>query len=446
MDTNYNALTTAFTASATHAARVIQRIFAGYNRSMAVRLWNGETISIGKDAPRFTIVFNSPGVFRKLCFRQEPLHFVEAYFTGAIDIEGDFYQALELETAFSSASLNPVEKLKNVLDLLRISNIPEDVHAYAPSRPKRLASLPSTSNRLPHANSAQSIEFHYDLSNDFYRLWLDQQMVYSCAYFKTTADTIDEAQANKLDHICRKLRLREGDKLLDIGCGWGALAIWAAQHYGANVTGITLSRRQHQYAAKRVMAEHLQERVSIELLDYRNLVGSEVFDRVSSIGMFEHVGLRNLSQYFSIVHRLLKPGGLFLNHGITHDEEGWRTTLSTKFINHYVFPDGELDTVSNVQRRMENAQFEIWDVEGLRPHYAITLRRWVARLEATHQQALNFVDESTYRIWRLYMAACARHFEQGDVGIYQILASKRTPYTNPVPLTREDLYLASSSE
>lgn len=446
MDTDYNTLTTSPSVSATYAARVIRRVFAAYKGSMAVRLWNGETTFIGDDAPRFTIIFKSPGVFRKLCLRQELLSFVEAYFTGAIDIEGDFYQALALESTLSGAALGPIEKLKRTLDLLRISTTQEDAYTYAPSEPRRLASLRATCKKLPHHNTAQTIEFHYDLSNDFYRLWLDRQMVYSCGYFKTTADTLDEAQANKLDHICRKLRLRQGDKLLDIGCGWGALAIWAAQHYGVNVTGITLSTRQHQYAAKRVMAEHLQDRVSIELLDYRNLVGTEVFDKVSSIGMFEHVGLNNLGQYFSIVHRLLKPGGLFLNHGITHDEEGWRASLSTKFINRYVFPDGELDTVSHVQRRMENKQFEIWDVEGLRPHYAITLRRWVARLEVAHQQALNFVDESTYRIWRLYMAACARHFEQGDVGIYQILASKRAPYANPVPLTRDDLYLISGSQ
>jgi cyclopropane-fatty-acyl-phospholipid synthase len=174
--------------------------------------------------------------------------------------------------------------------------------------------------------------------------------------------------------------------------------------------------------------------------DYRDLADGESYEKVSSVGMFEHVGLRNLGKYFSTVHRVLKPGGLFLNHGITHDEDGWRPSTSTKFINRYVFPDGELDLVSNVQREMECSQFEIWDVEGLRPHYALTLRAWVARLEAAHDAALSFVDESAYRVWRAYMAASARHFEQGDLGVYQILASKRMPFVSPTPLTRSDIY------
>ena len=240
--------------------------------------------------------------------------------------------------------------------------------------------------------------------------------------------------------MCIRDRLRPGEQFLDIGCGWGALAIWAARHYGVRATGITLSERQFEFAQERIRESGMEDRVNVLLRDYRDMEGRAHFDKVASVGMFEHVGLKNLPTYFNTVRHLLKPGGLFLNHGITHEQEGWKSSISTRFINRYVFPDGELDTVSNVMREMERADFEIWDVEGLRPHYAKTLRHWVARLEANHQEALKHVDESVYRTWRLYMAASALQFEEGDVGIYQLLASRRAPNTVPVPLTRRDIY------
>jgi cyclopropane-fatty-acyl-phospholipid synthase len=293
-----------------------------------------------------------------------------------------------------------------------------------------------------HSRTAdrEAIAFHYDVSNNFYRLWLDEQMVYSCAYFESTEDSLDQAQRNKLDHICRKLRLRRGERFLDIGCGWGALVCWAAKHYGVRALGVTLSRNQLEYAQQAIREQGLEDCVTVELRDYRDVGGNAVFDKIVSVGMFEHVGLKNLPLYFNTAHRLLAPGGLFLNHGITHDEEGWGKTLATKFINRYVFPDGELDTVSNVQRVMERSGFEIWDVEALRRHYALTLRHWVERLERHRNEALRHITESVYRIWLLYMAACALHFENGDVGVYQILASKKGARLAAVPLTRRDLY------
>jgi cyclopropane-fatty-acyl-phospholipid synthase len=293
-----------------------------------------------------------------------------------------------------------------------------------------------------HSRTAdrEAIAFHYDVSNNFYRLWLDEQMVYSCAYFESTEDSLDQAQRNKLDHICRKLRLRRGERFLDIGCGWGALVCWAAKHYGVRALGVTLSRNQLEYAQQAIREQGLEDCVTVELRDYRDVGGNAVFDKIVSVGMFEHVGLKNLPLYFNTAHRLLAPGGLFLNHGITHDEEGWGKTLATKFINRYVFPDGELDTVSNVQRVMERSGFEIQDVEALRPHYALTLRHWVERLEQHRNEALRHITESVYRIWLLYMAACALHFENGDVGVYQILASKKGARLAAVPLTRRDLY------
>jgi cyclopropane-fatty-acyl-phospholipid synthase len=193
-------------------------------------------------------------------------------------------------------------------------------------------------------------------------------------------------------------------------------------------------------ARERIAEAGLADRVSVELQDYRDLPGDSVYDKVASVGMFEHVGLKNLPVYFYTVHRLLKPHGLFLNHGITHNSEGWQRSMSTEFINRYVFPDGELDNISNIQHAMERAKFEIADVEALRPHYALTLRHWVARLEHNHERALQYVNEATYRVWRLYMTACALEFESGDIGIYQVLATKRAQGNLPVPLTRRYMY------
>ena len=291
-----------------------------------------------------------------------------------------------------------------------------------------------------------AISFHYDVSNAFYKLWLCDEMVYSCAYFESPNDSLVQAQRNKLDHVCRKLRLKPGERFLDIGCGWGAMVCWAAQHYGVTAHGITLSQRQFDYATERVKQLGLQDLVTLELRDYRDLAGDDVYDKISSIGMFEHVGLANLPVYNATVLRLLRTGGLFLNHGITHDEEGWHPTLDAEFINRYVFPGGELDTISNILRGMEQAAFEIHDVENLRMHYAMTLREWVKRLEANHDAALNYVSEDAYRVWRFYMAACAMEFEAEGTGIYQVLASKRGSHSLPVPLTRNDLYDKSLSQ
>jgi cyclopropane-fatty-acyl-phospholipid synthase len=284
------------------------------------------------------------------------------------------------------------------------------------------------------------VRFHYDVSNEFYRLWLDADMVYSCAYFERGDESIDEAQRAKLDHLCRKLRLAPGDRLLDIGCGWGALVRHAARRYGASALGVTLSARQLEHAQSRISADGLDDCCGVELRDYRDIDGAARFDKIVSVGMFEHVGLRNFPGYFGAVARLLAPGGLFLNHGITRAGEGWPDTTDTRFINRYVFPGGELDSVGNVIRAMERAGFEILDVEALRPHYALTLRRWVERLERRREDARGLVPDAVVRLWRLYMLACAREFEAGSIGVHQILAAKRGAPPADLPLTRAHLY------
>lgn len=418
------------------ALRILRRLLSGMERPPALRL--GDALLHELEAhPEYTLVIRDPALLRRLVLRPDPILLADAYFRGVIDIEGDLYSALGLKNHFEAVSLSWRDKLALLRDalMLRVS----DQEGLKPTG--GLASR--IARRFSHRHSRQTdraaISFHYDVSNAFYGLWLDVQRVYSCAYFETPDDTLEQAQRNKLEHICRKLRLRPGERLLDIGCGWGALVCWAARHHGVRAHGITLSQRQLEYARERIRSEGLQNLVTVELRDYRDL-DATLYDKVSSVGMFEHVGLANLPAYYAAVQRVLRPGGLFLNHGITHDEEGWNRTVATEFINRYVFPDGELDCVSNIQLGMERAGFEIHDVEGLRPHYALTLRHWVRRLEANRDEALQEVDEVTFRIWRLYMAACALEFESGGTGIYQIVASKRDGGTWPVPLTRHDLY------
>jgi cyclopropane-fatty-acyl-phospholipid synthase len=424
-------------AHADAALRILSRLLHGLVVSADLRLWNGSSHRLGQGPAQFTLVLRDPMLLRRLVTARGPVPLADAYFRGQLDVEGDLYSALSLKGHFEGLTLSWRDKLGMLLDAWRLPSRVEP--ARAGTLLTRLAQR-FTRQHTRHSDQ-QAIAFHYDVSNAFYALWLDAERVYSCAYFETPHDTLDQAQRNKLEHICRKLRLQPGERLLDIGCGWGALVCWAAKHHGVRAHGITLSREQHDFARQRILDEGLQGLVTVELRDYRDLQGEAVYDKVSSIGMFEHVGLANMPTYLGVVQRVLRPGGLFLNHGITHDEEGWNETVATEFINRYVFPDGEFDCVSNIQLGMERAGFEIQDVEALRRHYALTLRHWVTRLEANRDAALCEVDEPTFRVWRLYMAACALEFEAGGTGIYQILATRRGIETS-LPLTRQDLYAA----
>jgi cyclopropane-fatty-acyl-phospholipid synthase len=420
--------------------RILKRLFNGFVGSADLRLWNNSSLSLGNGPPAFTLVLRDPIMLRSLVTARGPVLLADAYFRDQIDVEGDLYSALALKGHFERLSLPWQEKLAMLLDAWSLPSHKEK--SETATMIKRFAR--KFSREHTRDSDRKAITFHYDVSNAFYALWLDKERVYSCAYFISTEDTLDQAQRQKLDHICRKLRLVAGERLLDIGCGWGALICWAAKYYGVQAHGITLSKAQHDFVKQRIIDEDLQALVTVELRDYRDLQNDVVYDKVASIGMFEHVGLANMSTYLSTVERVLRPGGLFLNHGITHDEEGWNKTVAAEFINRYVFPDGEFDCVSNIQLGMERAGFEIQDVEALRRHYALTLRHWVQRLEDNHVTALREVDEPTYRIWRLYMAACALEFEAGGTGIYQILASRKGTETS-LPLTRQDLYTGVNS-
>lgn len=428
-------LTLATTTNGT-ARRIVQRVFRDYPGKLAVRLWDGQTVAFGEGAPEVTLVFHQSRPFRDLVLFADPLRLAEAYFRGQVSIEGDIYAALKLKDHLSALSLPLSDKAAFLAGALHLRETAGEAHGS----PLRASGLPSDGGAHSRETNRAAIAFHYDVSNAFYELWLDENLVYSCAYFEDAHDGLDQAQRSKLDYLCRKLRLRPGERLLDIGCGWGALLSWAARYYGVRAHGITLSRNQYEYARAKIVDEGVQDVVTVELKDYRDLEGAAVYDKIVSVGMFEHVGLKNLPRYFDTIHRLLIPDGLFLNHGITHDREGWGRTLGTKFINRYVFPDGELDTVSNIQRVMERSNFEILDVEAWRPHYALTLRHWVRRLEARRADVLRLVPESVYRVWRLYMAICALQFEEGSIGVHQILAAKHGAWPLPVPLTRRDLY------
>jgi cyclopropane-fatty-acyl-phospholipid synthase len=285
---------------------------------------------------------------------------------------------------------------------------------------------------LLHRDAAQ-IEFHYDVSDDFYALWLDPRRVYSCAYFRAANMTLAEAQEAKLDHVCRKLKLQAGERYLDIGSGWGALLLWAAEHYGVDATGITLSRNQHAYVQGLIDKKGLQGRVRVELLDYRKLDPTRSFDKISSVGMLEHVGQANMPTYFNTVYSLLAPGGLVMNHGITsgHVDQRQLGAGMGDFIEKYIFPGGELLHVTQVLRDMAASGLEMVDTENLRPHYARTLWAWSDALESQLGEARAVLErdgtragraESILRAYRLYLAGSAMSFEHGWISLHQMLA------------------------
>lgn len=295
------------------------------------------------------------------------------------------------------------------------------------------------------AENKKNIAYHYDISNAFYQLWLDKEMVYTCAYFHHWSDDLDAAQTQKLDMVCRKLRLQPGESLLDMGCGWGALSCYAAQHYGVKAYGVTLSEQQVGYANDKIRRLGLQDKVTIELKDYALVEGRERFDKIAAIGMLEHVGVANFPTYFTTVHRLLKPGGLFLHHAITRPGKraavkGGKKRPEFAALTRYIFPGGELDYLGRTVTNLEQHGFEVHDVEGWREHYQRTCRFWHDRLRARCDEACQEVGEATTRLWLAYLAACSIVFERADCGLFQTLATKRARGPSGLPPTRADLY------
>jgi cyclopropane-fatty-acyl-phospholipid synthase len=380
---------------------------------LAMRFWNGTTV-VGHEPPALTVVVKTPQAISALT---DPTMggLARCYVEEQIDVEGNARDILRIGEAFSGA-----------LGTVR-------------SGGRRLRAW-AKHTRLFDRKAIQS---HYDVGDDFFGLWLDANRVYSCAYFRRADDTLEIAQEQKLDHICRKLQLAPGERFLDIGCGWGALVMRAAQCYGVNALGVTLSQNQYDYARAKIREAGLEGRCEVRLLDYRDVPEEGAFDKIASVGMFEHVGLSNFPVYFGKISRLLKPGGLAMNHGITHNWPGQRELGSDigEFVDRYVFPGGELVHVGQVLDAMSCAGLEPWDVESLRPHYGRTLWAWVDRLDANRAAAVAAVGERLYRIWRIYMAGSAHAFERGWLSVYQVLAGKpRADGALALPPTREHLY------
>jgi cyclopropane-fatty-acyl-phospholipid synthase len=423
--------------SAAHTLAFLKSLFGDYHpRNFIVRLWDGSQWVAETDSPHFVLTLKHAGALRRM-FQNTgtDLSLGEAYLYDDFDIEGDIEATFPVADYLMGLDWSLGTRLRMGWELLRL---PSERRSGSDGRQAALLS------GEPHSieRDRQAVTYHYDVPGDFYALWLDRHMVYSCAYFADPEEDLDAAQERKLDYICRKLRLRSGERLLDIGCGWGGLVIHAAQHYGAQALGITLSRPQAELANQRIQAAGLGDRCQVEVLDYRELDDVGGFDKLVSVGMFEHVGEALLPVYFEQAWRLLHPGGAFLNHGIARRATDPLPTGPT-FSDRYVFPDGELVPINTTLCHAEASGFEVRDVESLREHYALTLRHWVRRLEAHHDQALQFVDEPTYRVWRLFMSGSAYGFSVGSINVYQTLLVKPDQGNSKMPLTRADWYVGS---
>ncbi|MGW2018264.1 class I SAM-dependent methyltransferase [Streptomyces sp. NPDC001927] len=389
-----------------------------------LRAWDG-TEAGPADGP--VLIVRHRRALRRLLWKPGELGLARAWVAGEIDVEGDLYTVLD---RLAGVFWDRGEETRSALESVRDPKLRAAAAAlvklagpYPPPAPPAEEVRRRTGSRHSKRRDKQAISHHYDVGNDFYELVLGPSMVYSCAYW-TDGGNLEDAQRDKLDLIARKLRLKEGDRLLDVGCGWGSMAMHAAREYGAQVVGVTLSREQAAFARKRIAEEGLTDRIEIRVQDYRD-VKDGPYDAISSIGMAEHVGEVRYREYADILHSLLKPGGRLLNHQISRRPEPDEAAYEVDpFIDAYVFPDGELAPMGRTLTTLEDAGFEVRDVEAIREHYALTLRRWVANLESDWDRAVRLTSPGRARIWRLYMAASAVSFERNRIGVNQFLAVK----------------------
>ncbi len=410
--------------------RQLADLLHGYDGAgFSIRFWDGWQWDYGADRGACTLAINSPGALASLAAGTDEVTLGEAFVRKELDVEGDLFSAFAVAEYLIARPRGLRQRaFQSIL-----------ANAVSLSRWFRHGSKYSKSRDLA------SISYHYDLPVAFYRLWLGEALAYSCAYFRSADNSLDTAQQQKLDLICRKLRLKQNERFLDVGCGWGSLVLHAARYYGAQAHGITLSREQADVANQRIRNAGLADSCIIEHRDYRQceeLRGS--FDKIASIGMFEHVGLPNLPTYFATVHELLKPGGTLLNHGIARSQSA--PSPKHSFIDRYVFPDGRLVTITEAIDAAEGAGFEVRDVENLREHYELTLRKWVEGLQQNRTALLNLVPEATYRIWLLYAAGSAAAFQSGRIAIHQVLLSRLDRGRSRMPLVREDWYANGKSK
>ena len=408
----------------------LDELFQGYDGTpFTLRLWDGWQWECRPGAaPACTLVVADPAALTALLAKPNELTLGEAFILGSLDVEGDMFSVFAVAEHLLRRR-RPLKRQIAEKAALAAFDMGRSMRHGAPSSRRR---------------DRASIAYHYDQPVSFFEPWLGDSLVYSCAYFHDAGDSLDEAQHRKLDLVCRKLRLRPGDNFLDIGCGWGSLVMHAAS-CGARARGITLSREQAATAQRRIQCAHLDGGCAAELRDYRDLDGAQpTFDKIASVGMFEHVGLKNLPLYFGIAWRLLKPGGLLLNHAIARSQLA--PVRDDSFVERYVFPDGRLVTLTETLDAAQSQGFEVRDVENLREHYELTLRRWVAGLRAHRQELLHLVPEKTYRIWLLYMAGSAAAFRRGDIAVYQTLLSRPDKGKCGLPLTRADLHAAKHAD
>lgn len=425
------------------AQRLLQTVATRLDGRFSVRLWEGTLVPMGRDVvPGLEISLSSPGVISSLLWKPTLENLLRLYACKHIDFHGaDLLTVLDTvryqRNKVKLASLLKWDVLRSLWPFVWTRAETATVgHQYA-------------GDELGHARKAHEnrdyIQFHYDLSNDFYALFLDRQMVYSCGYFTDWSNTLEQAQVDKLDMICRKLRLQAGERFLDIGSGWGALLCHAAEHYGVQAHGITLSQEQLAFTRERIARQGLTDRVTVELRDYKHLSGE--WDKIASIGMVEHVGIANMSGYMATVAKLLPDRGMFLCHGITRPGKGsarkfQRMRPERRLLAKYIFPGGELDHLGHMVEAMEANKFEVHDVEGWRDHYALTSRLWCQRLSERREEAIRLVGEEKYRMWILYLAGVSMVLRDGNACIYQTVATKHASKgVSGLPPTRAHLYI-----
>jgi cyclopropane-fatty-acyl-phospholipid synthase len=430
------------------ARRLIVHLADQLQADFAVELWNGEVLPLGKDARTdLRLKIMNPEAITRLV-RKASLgkgfdQLIQLLADGSLRIEGGTL----LDVAARRGSMNTKGLFKRLSKLQLARGLWPFLTRSLPKKEEKAEKHDYVGDIADKVEKGRDdkplVQFHYDLSNDFYGLFLGPTMAYTCAYWPRPETTLDEAQTAKFDMICRKLRLKPGERLLDIGSGWAGFICHAAQHYGVTAHGVTLAQEQYDFAQVRIAGLGLQDKVTVELKDYRDLTGS--FDKIASIGMFEHVGLDNHDAYFRTIHGLLRPRGLYLHHAIARPAKRNMKAFRKKrpefaALTRYIFPGGELDTVGMSANGLESHGFEVHDVEAWREHYARTTRAWTENLYARREEAAAEVGEAKTRIWLLYLAGCSLAFERSAVGIFQTLASKKAKGASGLPPTREDLY------